>query len=102
VHRATAIWTGFVLLVSLNLLDTGLTSILVTTPAGEANPLWAWAMGQVGVLPALVGTKGVLLVLLGLGLAYPVSLRFPWPRILAGANAVYVCVVAYSVTLLCL
>ena len=86
------VWTTYALLVVLNIFDIVYTAVILSVDkAAEANPLMAWVFYNYGI-EGMTVVKGILLVLLGMGLRYLPTLRHG----LLLTRLFYICVIAYT------
>jgi len=94
--------SSFWLLVALNFLDAILTIILISFfGAEEANPIIGWFLGKMGFAGIFV-CKGILLTFFGY-LMYYHKVREIIIKVSLQAGIIsYVCVIIYSLALLCL
>jgi len=62
------------LLISLNVADVLLTLRIIKQGGRELNPLLAWLMTRIGLKPALIGSKTILLAIAAVVLRSPAVL----------------------------
>jgi hypothetical protein len=56
--------TSFILILFFNIYDSYTTIVLLNNGGVESNPLLAWAMSHLGVIPAVVVVKGIFITIL--------------------------------------